>query len=48
MSKVPKLRFQEFKGKWEEKKLGDITKYENGKAHENDISEEGKYIVVNS
>ena len=48
MSKVPKLRFPEFKGEWEEKELGDITKYENGKAHENDISEEGKYIVVNS
>ena len=48
MSKVPKLRFPEFEGEWEEKELGDITKYENGKAHENDISEEGKYIVVNS
>ena len=48
MSKVPKLRFPEFEVEWEEKELGDITKYENGKDHENDISEEGKYIVVNS
>ena len=48
MSKAPKLRFPEFEGEWEEKELGEITKYENGKAHENDISEEGKYIVVNS
>jgi type I restriction enzyme, S subunit len=47
---VPKLRFPEFKksGKWEEKKLGDVAYYENGKAHEQDILEHGKYKVVNS
>lgn len=47
---VPKLRFPEFKNapKWEEKILGDVVDYENGKAHENDISENGKYTVVNS
>lgn len=33
---------------WEQRKLGDVAKYRNGKAHENDISEQGKYIVVNS
>ena len=33
---------------WEQRKLGDMAKYRNGKAHENDISEQGKFIVVNS
>ena len=28
--------------------MGDVAKYRNGKAHENDISEQGKFIVVNS
>ena len=32
----------------EQRKLGDVAKYRNGKAHENDISNNGKYIVVNS
>ncbi len=27
--------------------MGEVAKYRNGKAHENDISEQGKYIVVN-
>lgn len=33
---------------WEQRKLGDVAKYRNGRAHENDISEQGKFIVVNS
>ncbi|MDX6693217.1 MAG: type restriction enzyme, subunit [Blastocatellia bacterium] len=45
---VPALRFPEFDGDWEENYLGKVTKFENGKAHENDIDENGKYIVVNS
>lgn len=47
---IPRLRFPEFvnSGEWEEKILGDVVDYENGKAHENDISENGDYIVVNS
>lgn len=28
--------------------MGEVTKYRNGKAHENSISEDGKYVVVNS
>jgi type I restriction enzyme S subunit len=44
----PKLRFKAFSGEWVEKKLGDITTYHNGKAHEQDIKEIGEYIVVNS
>ena len=33
---------------WEQRKLLDVAYYKNGKAHENDINENGKYIVVNS
>ena len=46
----PRLRFPEFQnaGEWGEKRLDDLARYENGKAHENDISENGRYIVVNS
>lgn len=46
------IRFRDENGKefpkWETKTLGDITVFKNGKAHEQDISENGKYIVVNS
>jgi type I restriction enzyme S subunit len=47
---LPKLRFSEFldAGEWEEKTLGQVAKYENGKAHEQDISESGDFVVVNS
>lgn len=33
---------------WEQRKLGEVAKYRNGKAHENCIDDNGKYIVVNS
>ena len=33
---------------WEQCELGEVAKYRNGKAHENDISENGKYVVINS
>ncbi len=48
--KVPKLRFPEFKdsGEWVEKVLSQVANYENGKAHEKNIDENGEYIVVNS
>jgi type I restriction enzyme, S subunit len=47
---VPKLRFAEFRdmGEWVEKTLGQVAEYENGKAHEQDIDDQGKYVVVNS
>ena len=47
---VPELRFPEFQGTkgWNETVLGNVIDYENGKAHENDIDEDGKFIVVNS
>lgn len=46
----PRLRFPEFEGagEWENKPLVEVATYENGKAYEQDISESGKYIVVNS
>ncbi len=47
---VPKLRFPEFEGdgEWIETTLEQVADYENGKAHEKDIDENGDYIVVNS
>jgi type I restriction enzyme S subunit len=46
------IRFRDNNGqeflKWETKTLGDITIFRNGKAHEQVISENGKYVVVNS
>ena len=46
--KIPELRFPGFTEDWEQRKLGEVAKYRNGKAHENDIAERGKYLVVNS
>lgn len=47
-----KIRFKDANGnefpEWEEKKLGDIVTFINGKAHEKNVTEEGKYIIVNS
>ena len=47
-----KLRFKDENGKtypkWEEKRLGDLIEFTNGKGHEQIIDEKGKYIVVNS
>jgi type I restriction enzyme, S subunit len=34
--------------KWVEKELGEVVSFFNGKAHENVISTDGKYIVINS
>ncbi|HHB1887477.1 restriction endonuclease subunit S [Bacillus thuringiensis] len=45
---VPKVRFPGFTGDWKEKKLTEVAKYRNGKAHEQNISYNGKYIVINS
>lgn len=46
----PKYRFPEFKnnGDWIKTTLNEVADYENGKAHEKEISETGKYKVVNS
>jgi type I restriction enzyme S subunit len=45
---LPRLRFPEFAGEWEKRTLGTLAEYENGKAYEQDICEDGKYVVVNS
>src|SRR5690606_34075386 len=46
----PRLRFPEFRDapEWEEKPLGEVANYENGKAYEPHIVANGKYVVVNS
>jgi len=50
MKIIPELRFPEFKneGEWQQNVVSQVADYENGKAHEQDIDEEGKYVVVNS
>lgn len=45
---TPKIRFKGFTDSWEQRKLEQVAKYRNGKAHENEIDENGDYIVVNS
>lgn len=47
---VPVLRFPEFEnaGDWVEAPLENVARYENGKAHEQDITKSGDFIVVNS
>lgn len=47
---VPDLRFPEFRGTqvWVDTILGTVADYENGKAHENEIDEDGDFIVANS
>ena len=44
----PEIRFSEFTAPWEQRKLEEVAKYRNGKAHENEIDIDGEYIVVNS
>ena len=44
----PKLRFPEFMDEWEEKKVSEIFEFTNGKAHEQNVDENGKYIIINS
>ena len=47
---VPKFRFKEFEDScdWQETTLTQVADYENGKAHEQDIADDGEFIVVNS
>jgi type I restriction enzyme S subunit len=45
---VPEIRFEGFEGEWEDNQFNNVAIYRNGRAHENDIEERGKYIVVNS
>lgn len=45
---TPEIRFAGFTEDWEQRKLEEVASYRNGKAHEKDISENGKFIVINS
>lgn len=47
---LPKRRFPEFQDPegWVEKPLGEVADYENGKAYEKDIEEDGDFVVVNA
>lgn len=48
LEQKPRLRFKGFTEAWEQRKLSEVAAYRNGKAHENSIDSDGKYIVVNS
>lgn len=37
-----------YPSEWKEKKLKDVADYRNGKAHEKNVVEHGKYIIVNA
>src|SRR6185369_3960291 len=45
---IPSLRFPGFESEWKDISLRDAIHFENGKAHENEIVENGRFIVVNS
>ncbi|MFA9203246.1 MAG: hypothetical protein ACEQSD_04530, partial [Flavobacteriales bacterium] len=38
---TPAIRFKGFSGDWEEKTLGDVTEYKNGKGHEDQQKSSG-------
>jgi type I restriction enzyme S subunit len=49
MSNIPELRFKEFSGEWEEKKLGSYGKLINGLTYSpNDISDNGLLVLRSS
>ena len=45
--KVPEIRFEGFTNDWEQRKLGEIATYRNGKAHEANQLDVGTYELVN-
>lgn len=44
---TPEIRFKGFSGEWEEKKLGELSEYKNGKGHEDKQKTFGKYELIN-
>ena len=43
---IPKLRFSEFAGEWEKKKLGEVATNKSGKYNpENEICSTGFYVI---
>ena len=45
-TKYPQLRFKGFTDSWEERKLGEVSKYSNGGSYENDVVENGTYELI--
>ncbi|WP_273716178.1 restriction endonuclease subunit S [Leuconostoc mesenteroides] len=45
-AKIPELRFEGFSDDWEERKLGEVSKYSNGGSYENDVVENGTYELI--
>lgn len=46
-NKTPKLRFPEFKGEWEKKKLGEVAQFSKGKGiSKADITENGEFECI--
>ena len=46
-TKKPKIRFKGFNDSWEQRKLGDIAKFINGRAYaQNELLQSGKYKVL--
>ena len=43
MSKAPKLRFKEFSGDWEEKKLGKLGEFKKTYSFSRNVEGEGNY-----
>ena len=46
MRKIPKLRFPEFSGEWEEKKIGDILRINHGKSQHEIEDKNGIYPIL--
>jgi len=46
VKKVPELRFPEFDGEWEEKKLGEVVNYKNGGSFESLVKNRGVYKLI--
>ena len=46
-NKTPAIRFKGLTDAWEQRKLGDVTTYKNGKGHEDNQSDEGTYELIN-
>ena len=43
---MPKLRFRGFTDDWEQRKLGDVSEYNNGLGHEEYVQSNGKYELI--
>ena len=46
-AKVPEIRFPGFTEDWEQRKLSELTIYKNGKGHEDKVTLDGKYELIN-